>query len=59
MLRNVPVIIILGCTGSGKTKLSLDLCRKFRGSEIISADSMQVRKRIKNEIKNITSVAHK
>ncbi|GJQ70862.1 hypothetical protein Trydic_g783 [Trypoxylus dichotomus] len=38
-----PLIIILGATGSGKTKLSLELAQKFT-SEIISADSMQLYK---------------
>lgn len=41
MLRNVPLIVILGSTGTGKTKLSIELARRF-GAEIISADSMQV-----------------
>ena len=36
-----PVVVILGATGTGKTKLSLELGRLFNG-EIISADSMQV-----------------
>lgn len=43
MLRNVPLIVILGSTGTGKTKLSIELAQKF-GAEIISADSMQVYK---------------
>lgn len=43
MIRKVPIIVILGSTGTGKTKLSLELARKF-GGEIISADSMQVYK---------------
>lgn len=44
MLRKVPLIVILGSTGTGKTKLSIELAQKFNG-EIISADSMQVRKK--------------
>lgn len=43
MLRHVPLIVILGSTGTGKTKLSIELAQKF-GGEIISADSMQVYK---------------
>lgn len=43
MLRKVPLIVILGSTGTGKTKLSIELSRQFNG-EIISADSMQVYK---------------
>lgn len=39
--RQAPLIIVLGSTGSGKTKLSLELAQKF-GGEIIGADSMQV-----------------
>lgn len=42
MLRKVPLIVILGSTGTGKTKLSVELARRFNG-EILSADSMQVR----------------
>lgn len=41
MMRRLPVVVILGSTGTGKTKLSLELAKKFNG-EIISADSMQV-----------------
>ncbi|XP_016999048.2 tRNA dimethylallyltransferase [Drosophila takahashii] len=41
MIRKVPLIVILGSTGTGKTKLSLELAQRF-GGEIISADSMQV-----------------
>ena len=37
----VPVIVILGATGSGKSKLGIEMARKF-GGEILSADSMQV-----------------
>lgn len=42
MFRKVPLIVILGSTGTGKTKLSIQLAQKY-GSEILSADSMQVR----------------
>eukprot|EP00795_Rhopilema_esculentum_P011761 gene11761-2058_t len=38
-----PIIVILGSTGVGKTKLSIELAKKVDG-EIISADSMQVYK---------------
>ncbi|XP_059618035.1 tRNA dimethylallyltransferase [Phlebotomus argentipes] len=41
MLKKVPLVVILGSTGTGKTKLSLELAKKY-GGEIISADSMQV-----------------
>lgn len=36
----LPLVIIMGATGTGKTKLSLELAQKFQ-TEIISADSMQ------------------
>ncbi|XP_053606974.1 tRNA dimethylallyltransferase [Plodia interpunctella] len=39
----IPMVIILGATGTGKTKLSVELAQKF-GTEIISADSMQIYK---------------
>ena len=35
------VVFILGTTGVGKSKLSLDIARKYHG-EIVNADSMQV-----------------
>lgn len=41
MNTRLPLVIILGATGSGKTKLSLELTKRF-GGEIIGADSMQV-----------------
>ena len=37
------IIVILGCTGTGKSKLSLEIGRRING-EIISSDSMQVYK---------------
>jgi tRNA dimethylallyltransferase len=37
------IIVILGCTGTGKSKLSLEIGKRI-GGEIISADSMQVYK---------------
>jgi tRNA dimethylallyltransferase len=41
MENKQPLIIILGPTASGKTKLAIDLATKING-EIISADSRQV-----------------
>lgn len=43
MLRRTPIVVILGSTATGKTKLSIELAKRFNG-EIISADSMQVYK---------------
>ncbi|CAL7940787.1 unnamed protein product [Xylocopa violacea] len=42
-MSRVPVLAILGSTGSGKSRLGIELARRFSG-EIISADSMQVYK---------------
>ncbi|RLC37755.1 MAG: tRNA (adenosine(37)-N6)-dimethylallyltransferase MiaA, partial [Candidatus Nealsonbacteria bacterium] len=42
-MSNKKLIVILGPTASGKTKLSIKLAKKFNG-EIISADSRQVYK---------------
>ncbi|PNF25887.1 hypothetical protein B7P43_G11140 [Cryptotermes secundus] len=43
MNSRIPVVVILGATGSGKSKLAIEIARKFAG-EILSADSMQVYK---------------
>ena len=40
------VIVICGPTASGKTALSIELAKQING-EIISADSMQLKKRCK------------
>ncbi|CAI5781772.1 tRNA dimethylallyltransferase isoform X2 [Podarcis lilfordi] len=39
--RPLPLVVILGATGTGKSRLALQLGRRL-GGEIISADSMQV-----------------
>lgn len=36
-----PVIFITGCTGTGKSKLAVELAKHLK-SEVISVDSMQV-----------------
>ena len=36
-----PLIVVLGCTGTGKSKLAIELAQRYNG-EILSADSMQV-----------------
>ena len=38
-----PIVIVLGATGAGKSKLALELAQKF-GGEVISADAMQMYK---------------
>ena len=45
ILRSVttPVVVVLGATGAGKSKLALEVAQKF-GGEIISADAMQMYK---------------
>ncbi|KAL2749041.1 tRNA dimethylallyltransferase isoform X1 [Vespula maculifrons] len=43
-MSRVPILVILGSTGSGKSKLGIELARRFCG-EIISADSMQAQPR--------------
>ena len=41
------IIVIIGATGTGKTKLAVELAKQFNG-EIINADSMQVRYNLYN-----------
>ena len=44
--RNKPLVVICGCTGTGKTKLSIQLAEWLIGNgkqaEVINADAMQV-----------------
>lgn len=42
-MDKIPVIVIVGPTASGKTKLSVELAKHFK-TEIVSADSMQIYK---------------
>lgn len=37
----IPIVVIVGSTAVGKTKLAIDICKSLDG-EVISADSMQV-----------------
>ncbi|XP_063167684.1 tRNA dimethylallyltransferase [Candoia aspera] len=39
--RRLPLVVVLGATGTGKSRLALQLGLRF-GGEIVSADSMQV-----------------
>ena len=43
MIKNKPVIYIVGPTASGKTSFSIEIAKHF-GGEIISGDSMQIYK---------------
>ena len=39
----LPVVVLLGATGTGKSRLAIELCERLpSGGEILSADSMQV-----------------
>ena len=44
-MSKIPLIVIVGPTASGKTALGVELARKL-GTEVVSADSMQVYKRM-------------
>ena len=37
----LPIMVVLGATGAGKSKLALEIAQKF-GGEIIIADAMQM-----------------
>ena len=39
--KSINTVSIVGPTASGKTKLSVELAKRFNG-EIVSADSMQI-----------------
>ncbi|TRY63565.1 hypothetical protein TCAL_11566 [Tigriopus californicus] len=41
MAGRMPLVVILGATGAGKSKLALELAHHFKG-EVISADAMQM-----------------
>lgn len=45
------LIIVCGCTGTGKSNLGVEIAKKFNG-EIISADSMQIYKGINITLTN-------
>ncbi len=45
MNKKIPVIVLFGPTASGKTKLAVEICKRF-GGEVVTADSMQVYKRM-------------
>lgn len=42
-MKKIPVVVVVGPTASGKTKLGIDIALKYNG-EVISADSMQIYK---------------
>tara|TARA_Y100000590_G_scaffold91671_1_gene103589 strand:- start:2690 stop:3580 length:891 start_codon:yes stop_codon:yes gene_type:complete len=45
-MKHKKVILLFGPTASGKSKLALDIAKKFNG-EIVNADSMQIYKEVK------------
>ncbi|KYN33429.1 tRNA dimethylallyltransferase, mitochondrial [Trachymyrmex septentrionalis] len=57
-MSRVPILVILGATGSGKSRLAIELARRFSG-EIISADSMQVYKGLDIVTAKVTPVERK
>lgn len=40
-MKKIPLIAVVGPTASGKTSLSINIAKKFRG-QVVSADSMQI-----------------
>lgn len=36
------VVVVMGATGAGKSRLAVDLAANFAGVEVVNADSMQV-----------------
>ena len=45
MIQKNTVVVIVGPTASGKSKLAVDICKELNG-EVVSADSMQIYKRM-------------
>jgi len=43
MQKKLPLLVILGPTGSGKSDLAIKLAKRFKG-EIVNADSRQIYK---------------
>ena len=55
VLPRVPILVILGATGSGKSRLGIELAQRFSG-EVISADSMQVSDAVMSKDKRTTKI---
>ena len=45
-MSHKKIILLFGPTASGKSKLAVDIAKKFNG-EIVNADSMQIYKEVK------------
>ena len=52
--RLPPIVVVLGATGAGKSKLALEIAQKFKG-EVISADAMQMYKGLDIVTNKVTS----
>ena len=39
--NKIPLLVIIGATGTGKTKLGIELAKKLNG-EVVNADSLQM-----------------
>ena len=44
-MKKIPVIAVVGPTASGKTSLSIEIAKRFRG-QVVSADSMQINEKM-------------
>lgn len=42
-IKDRNLVLVCGCTGTGKSDLGIEIAKKFNG-EVISADSMQIYK---------------
>jgi len=40
-MLSIKPVVILGATGTGKTKLSIDVCKAI-GGEVVNTDKMQI-----------------
>ncbi|EOA25917.1 hypothetical protein CARUB_v10019297mg [Capsella rubella] len=49
------VVVIMGATGTGKSRLSIDLATRFRAAEIINSDKIQVHQGLDIVTNKITS----
>ena len=58
MKRSFPIVVVLGATSAGKSKLALEVAQKF-GGEIISADAMQMYKGLDIVTNKVTSEEQK
>lgn len=52
-MRINPFVVVLGCTGTGKSDLGIAIAKRFNG-EVISADSMQIYKGLEIATNKVT-----